>query len=360
MTYFEEILKKEYLTQEDLILMLQAEDNDYELLIKKAYALKRKQIGNKVYFRGLIELSNICSKNCFYCGIRKDNENVSRYSLTDEEVLECARYAYEHKWGSVVMQSGELSTDNFTNRVEKLIKGIKAIGNGALGITLSCGEQSEEVYKRWFDAGAHRYLLRIEASSKELYDKIHPQDENHSFHERIASLHRLKKCGFQTGTGVMIGLPFQTIEDLADDLLLMRELDIDMCGMGPYIEHEDTPLYTYRNALPIPEERLMLTFKMIACLRIIMPDINISSTTALQAIQANGREMGIRAGANIIMPNITPVKYHGNYDLYKGKPQIPEETDEYISNLETQIKNAGDKVCYNAWGDSKHFFNKNK
>ncbi|HOY39246.1 MAG: [FeFe] hydrogenase H-cluster radical SAM maturase HydE [Bacteroidales bacterium] len=360
MTYFEEILKKENHTQEDIILMLQAEGNDYELLLKRAYSLKRKHIGNKVFFRGLIELSNICSKNCMYCGIRKDNEKVDRYALTDEEVLSCARYAYEHKWGSIVIQSGELSTDNFTSRVEKLIREIKSIGKGALGITLSCGEQSDDVFKRWFEAGAHRYLLRIEASSKELYGKIHPQDENHSYQERIAALNRLKRIGYQTGTGVMIGLPFQTIEDLADDLMFMRELDIDMCGMGPYIEHEDTPLYSFRKAIPMLEDRLLLTFRMIACLRIIMPDINISSTTALQTIHPNGREMGLKAGANIIMPNITPVKYHGNYNLYKGKPQIPEETEDYIKSLEEQIKNAGDKVCYNAWGDSVHYLNKKK
>ncbi|HOE05265.1 MAG TPA: [FeFe] hydrogenase H-cluster radical SAM maturase HydE [Bacteroidales bacterium] len=356
MSYFEEVLTRSNHTHEDIVQMLQAEGDDYVRLLDFAYRTKQQHIGNKVYFRGLVELSNICDKNCLYCGIRKDNENVKRYVVTDDEVIGCAEYAYERNWGSVVIQSGELNTDNFVNRIESLLKKIKQIGNGALGITLSCGEQSEDVYKRWFDAGAHRYLLRIEASSPELYSKIHPNDELHRYKNRLAALERLKKAGYQTGTGVMIGLPFQSIEDLADDIVFMRDFDIDMCGMGPYIEHAETPLYQYRKALPPLSERLLLTFRMIATLRIVMKDVNIASTTALQTIDPRGRETGLKSGANIIMPNITPVKYHDDYNLYKGKPQIPFETDEYLKQLEQQINRAGDEIAYGSWGDPKHFF----
>lgn len=356
MTPFRSLLEKKVFNRNHIIEMLSATGENYELLLKKAYEVKQQYIGNKVYFRGLVELSNICSKNCYYCGIRHDNKKVKRYAVTDDEVIECARYAHNRQWGSLVLQSGELNTPAFTNRIEKLLREIKKIGNGALGVTLSCGEQTEEVFRRWFEAGVHRYLLRIESATPELYANIHPNDANHSYQNRIDTLKLLQKCGYQTGTGVMIGLPFQTIEHLADDLIFMRDFDIDMCGMGPYIEHEDTPLFAHRDKLPSLQQRLQLSFKMIACLRIIMKDINIASTTALQTIDPKGRENGLKAGSNIIMPNITPVKYHDNYHLYKGKPAIPEETDEYLKGLEKQINDAGDEIAYGVWGDPLHFF----
>jgi biotin synthase len=332
---------------------LQGEDR--KKLFAKANQIKQENCGNKVYFRGLIELSNVCHKNCYYCGIRQGNDKVTRYNLSDEEVIEAARFAYEERYGSIVIQSGELSNSIFTKRIEKLISEIKKLSQGKLGITLSLGEQSEETYKRWFDAGAHRYLLRIESSNRVLYSKLHPIDNNHDYDVRVNALHAIHKAGFQLGTGVMIGLPFQTMSDLADDIMFMRDMDIDMCGMGPYIEHTDTPLYKYKDQLQPLTERVDMTFKMIAVLRIIMKDINMAATTALQAIDPIGREKALQVGANIIMPNITPGQYRDEYKLYENKPCTDENPADCKTCLEARIKFAGAEIGFAEWGDSKHF-----
>jgi len=349
------ILKKESLNRDDLILLLSANPSETELIYQKAAEIKSKHIGNFTYFRGLIELSNVCTKNCYYCGIRKGNTKVQRYTVTDDEVLQVVRYALDRNWGSIVIQSGERQDAKFIDRIEGLLKKIQALSSKKVGVTLSLGEQKIETYDRWLEAGATRYLVRIETSNQDLFYKIHPKDKLHDFELRKQALKDLQKAGYMTGTGVMIGLPYQTMGDLADDLLFMKEYDIDMCGMGPYIEHEDTPLYRYSDILLPVNERFDLTLKMIAVLRILMKDVNIASATALQAINPDGREEGIRCGANVIMPNITPVKYHDAYNLYKGKPQIVDETDEYIRKLEEQINEAGDEVGYGELGDPLHF-----
>jgi len=257
------------------------------------------------------------------------------------------------------LQSGELESKTFTNRIERLIKEIKRVSDGKLGITLSVGEQSLETYKRWFDSGAHRYLLRIESSGKELYYKIHPNDAHHSYEKRQQALYDLKTAGYQVGTGVMIGLPWQTTEDLANDLIFMKEFDIDMCGMGPYIEHPDTPLIEHSDILKPLEERFYLALKMIAVLRIMMKDINIAAATALQAIDPMGREKAVKIGANVIMPNITPGLYRNDYKLYNNKPCISEEAEDCSNCLEARIAMTGNKIGYGEWGDSKHFKKKN-
>lgn len=352
----ESVLNKSILEKEDLVYLLSLSGDDEERLFEKAYEVKAKYVGRKTYFRGLIEFSNICGKNCYYCGIRGGNKNVHRYELTDDEVMKAVKYALDHNWGSVVMQAGERSDKQFTDRITRILKKIKAYSANPPGITLSLGEQSEEVFQDWFDAGAHRYLLRIESSTKSLYEKIHPNNAAHSFETRLENLKRLQRLNYQTGTGVMIGMPFQTLEHLADDLLFMRDFDIDMCGMGPYIEHSETPLYQYKDQLMPIEDRFRLALRMIAVLRIVMKDVNIASATALQAIHPQGREMALKAGANVIMPNLTPVKYHEDYHLYKNKPTVNEETDLYIQNLEKNIQDAGDVVGYGEWGDPKHYF----
>lgn len=349
------ILDKENFSRNDIVTLLQAEGEDLKALFRRSQAVRNEYCGNKVYLRGLIELSNICSKNCLYCGIRKDNRNVERYHLTDDEVLQAARFAFENNYGSVVIQTGELQAPANTHRIEHLCREIKKLSDGKLGITLSCGEQSEETYQRWFDAGAHRYLLRIEASNRELYKKLHPDDEDHRFDKRTECLSLLRKTGYQVGTGVMIGLPFQTYEHLADDLLFMKEQDIDMCGMGPYIEHQDTPLYQYRETLMPLEDRFRLTLKMLAILRIMMKDINMAATTALQAIDKIGREKAIQIGANILMPNITPGKYRDNYKLYENKPCTDESAEDCAGCIEGRIRLAGAEIGYDEWGDSKRF-----
>lgn len=354
------ILEKEALSEEDLIKLLKTEGDDREMLFLKSGQIRDKYSGKKVWLRGLIEFSNICSKNCLYCGIRKDNKNISRYNLSDEEILKAAEFAYAKGFGSIALQSGELENKTFTTRIEKLVKQIKDLSHGKLGITLSVGEQKKEVYKRWFDAGAHRYLLRMESTNPELYKKIHPENTCHDFKRRLECLESLRLIGYQTGTGVMIGLPFQTYDDLAGDLMFMKEFDIDMCGMGPYIEHADTPLISYTSDLPSLAERLDLSLKMIAILRLIMKDINIVASTALQSIDPEGREKAVRTGANIIMPNITPGKYRDNYRLYENKPCSDDSADDCLKKFEESMKAEGIGVIYREWGDPRHYFKRTR
>jgi len=350
-----EILNKETYTKQDLITLLQANREDAKPIFEKAYQVKKEFVGTKVYYRGLIEFSNICAKDCLYCGIRLSNKNTNRYDIGEADILGAARFAYENKYASIVLQSGERSDSVFVEKVDYLLREIKKLSFGQLGITISLGEQTEAVYKRWFESGAHRYLLRIEASNKSLYEKIHPKNDRHNFDDRINALQTLRKVGYQVGTGVMVGLPFQTYEDLADDLIFFRDFDIDMCGMGPFIEHAETPLYEFKDALQSQKDRLFDTYKMIAILRIMMKDINIAAATALQAIDPLGREKALKVGANIIMPNITPTVHRKNYQLYENKPCIDEGADDCTSCLEARIGLAGDEVGYGEWGDSKHF-----
>jgi biotin synthase len=350
-----DILQKGSFAKEDIIRLLKAEGDERTLLFKKSAEIKEKYIGNKVWFRGLIEFSNICGKDCLYCGIRKGNKNLNRYNLTDEEILAAAKFAYDNNYGSIALQSGEIESNFFTKRIDNLLHKIKDLSGGKLGITLSVGEQEPEVYKRWYDAGAHRYLLRMESTNKALYRKIHPDNSKHDFRRRLECLKSLQEIGYQTGTGVMIGLPFQTVDDLAGDLLFMQEFNIDMCGMGPYIEHADTPMIDYASTLLSLSDRFDLTLKMIAILRIMMKDINIVAATALQAIDPIGREKAVKIGANIIMPNITPGKYRDSYKLYENKPCTDDSAEDCQSCLEARVSLADSEVIYGEWGDSPHY-----
>jgi biotin synthase len=350
-----EILEKEDFTRSNIVKLLTAEGEDKLLIFKRSAQIKEQFIGNRVWFRGLIEFSNVCGKDCLYCGIRKGNRSLSRYSLTDEEILSAADFAFKNRYGSIALQSGEIESSVFSGRIENLLSRIKELSHGELGITLSVGEQSYETYKKWYDAGAHRYLLRIEATNPELYRKIHPDNDRHDFYKRLECLRSLQEIGYQTGTGVMIGLPFQTIDDLAGDLIFMREFDIDMCGMGPYIEHEDTPLASSSHDLLPLTDRFDLTLKMIAIVRIMMKDINIVAATALQAIDPMGREKAIRIGANIIMPNITPGRYRDSYKLYDNKPCTDDSAEDCKGCLEARVGLADAEIIYGEWGDSRHF-----
>ena len=339
----------------DLVQLLQSRGDDEKMLFDFSGKIKQENVGNTVYLRGLIELSNICEKDCYYCGIRKSNSNVHRYSISDDEVMEAIKYARENGYGSVAIQSGEIQSKAFTEKITRILQNTGKLTNGELGVTLSCGEQTEETYRQWFESGAHRYLLRIETSNRELYSKLHPNDHIHRFERRLEALEMLKKTGYQVGTGVMIGLPFQTVENLADDLLFMKQFDIDMCGMGPYIEHHETPLYAFKDSLIPLKERFNLSLKMVAILRILMPDINIAATTALQTIEKNGREQAIQIGANVLMPNITPRKYRDDYFLYENKPVSGQSEADDLKNLEKSLEAIGHQIGYGVQGNSKHF-----
>lgn len=343
------------LSKNELTDLLRSSGANERQLFARAAEIKRKFVGNKVYLRGLIELSNRCRKDCLYCGIRCSNKAVYRYSLSCETVMEAVRRAWQRGFGSVVFQSGEQTSDRFIREIEKMVRETKRISDGALAITLSCGEQHGDTYRRWFENGADRYLLRIETASEALYKKLHPQDGKHSFSQRMKALEQLDKIGYQVGTGVMIGLPFQTPEMLADDLLFMKRIDIDMCGMGPYLEHPDTPLYAFRDQLLPPERRFNLGLKMVALLRLLMPDINIAATTALQTLDPEGREKAIAVGANVLMPNITPPKERKAYLLYENKPLFAEDDEEELARWEQRLRAMGHEIGYHLPGNSAHY-----
>lgn len=342
-------------TIESITRLLLYEGSAARKLWEQAQQTRLKTIGPNVYYRGLIEYSNRCTKNCYYCGVRCANREIGRYTMKDEEVLEAARQAYEKKFGSLVIQSGERSDKAFVAKIADLLREIKKRFDGCLRVTLSLGEQTESTYRLWHECGAHRYLLRIEASNTGLYARLHPDDNLHGYNRRLEALALLKKTGYQTGTGVMIGLPFQKISDLAEDLLFIRDHDIDMVGMGPYIEHHATPLYKFRNQLLPAERRLELSVNMVALLRLMMPDINIAATTAMQTLHPSGREMALKAGANVMMPNLTPLKYREGYLLYENKPNLHEENEKSLESLRQSIENCGLHLALGEWGDSKHY-----
>ena len=354
--FIQQILHKPELSKADIVCLLNATGEDMELLFNHAARIKQQYIGNTVHLRALVELSNSCEKDCYYCGIRKSNSNVHRYSISENEVLEVIKYAYENGYGSVALQSGEIQSNAFTEKITRILQKTSKLTHRELGVTLSCGEQTEETYRKWMEAGANRYLLRIETSNPELYRKLHPNDDIHRFERRLEALEMLKKTGYQVGTGVMIGLPFQTVEDLADDLLFMKNFDIVMCGMGPYIEHHETPLFAYKDSLMPLKERFNLSLKMIAILRILMPDINIAATTALQTIEKNGREQAIQIGANVLMPNITPRKYRDDYFLYENKPVSNQSNEDDLKVLEKSLAEIGCRIGYGEQGNSRRFY----
>lgn len=339
----------------EIIRLLNCREEEERQLFAEAVRLRDSHISNNVHLRGLIEISNICRKDCLYCGIRKSNTAVERYTLSDKEILETARFADEYHYGSIVLQGGERTDTAFVQRIGKLLSEIKKRSQNRLGITLSLGEQTEDTYRYWFENGAHRYLLRIETSDQQLYRKLHPHNTLHAFDTRRACIESLKRCGYQTGSGIMIGLPFQTTEMLARDLLFLKSLDIDMVGMGPYLEHPETPLYALREQLVSPPERLRLGLRMVACLRLLMPDINIAATTALQAIDPLGREKALAAGANVLMPNITPALQRKNYTLYQNKPFSEEGAEEIMQKLVESVSRYGCRIAFREWGDSCHW-----
>lgn len=360
------------LDREGLAAAIACEDDAFEAALREeAYRVKVATVGPEVYLRGLIEISNICAKNCLYCGIRRDIQ-CQRYELSEEEALQTARIAASRRFGSVVIQGGERTDAAFIRKITRLLKAIKSIDTGEdppLGVTLSLGEQSLEVYEEWFDAGAHRYLLRIESSNPDLYRRIHPAD--HSYDRRLKALYDLKEIGYQAGTGAMIGMPFQTAEDMADDLLFYKKFDAPMVGMGPYNPHPETPLTLAGVPYPSAERRFTLGLKMIALLRLLMPDINIAAATALEVLDSRGREKGLLSGANVIMPNITPEEQMVKYNLYDRKTLLrdcpssvdPAKRDKHIcKNCVFPFCSMGGNLAgkrivvgYGKWGDSKHF-----
>lgn len=361
MTSFDNILEKTSHTKEELIRLLSARPGaETEQILYHALQKKASVVGRKVFLRGLIELSNICGKNCYYCGIRAANTKVERYTLDEKDVLNCAEFAWKNGFGSLVIQTGEQNGPKFAAFLEDLLLKIQQRTNAELSITLSCGEQPFEVYERWKAAGADRYLLRIETSNRDLYYKIHPNDKHHAYENRLNALKDLRDAGYQVGTGVMIGLPGQTLHDLAEDLLFFKSLDVDMVGMGPYIEHADTPLYNAAHELWPAAERFRIGLLMIAILRLNMPYINIAASTALETLDPMGRQKGLLAGANVVMPNLTPVANRKQYQLYNNKPNLDKDAALSTVSLNKVISAIGETICLFEAGNSQHYINRTK
>ncbi|PIE52628.1 [FeFe] hydrogenase H-cluster radical SAM maturase HydE [Candidatus Fermentibacteria bacterium] len=312
--------------------------------------------GRKVYYRGLVEFSNICALDCGYCGIRRSNTSVNRYTVSEDAIVDAARWCAGVRYGSMVLQSGERHDKNFISFVERLVRRIKketvsSVLPSGLGITLCVGEHTRETYERFREAGAHRYLLRIETTDEDLFRSIHPEEQ--TLESRLRSLEYLRAAGFQVGTGVMIGLPGQTPEMLANDLLFYREHDFDMFGMGPFIPHKDTPMGDAE--VLSDSERTHLGLMMIALTRLITKNTNVAATTALQALDPEGREKGLAFGANVLMPQLTPLEFRENYLLYENKPSVGRAREDSLQYLKERVEKAGRIVAEDQWGDSLHF-----
>lgn len=319
----------------DLIRIISSRNPEYdEFLFETADSIRRSIYGTDVYIRGLIEISNYCKNNCLYCGIRCKNKNVERYRLDENEILECCDEGYRLGFRTFVMQGGEDSffTDEMICRIVSAVK--KKYSDCA--VTLSIGEKSYESYKAFYEAGADRYLLRHETASAEHYKKLHPQ--NMSFENRMKCLENLKSIGFQTGAGFMVGSPYQTDESLADDLLFISRFKPHMVGIGPFIPHQDTPFKDF------PQGSLRDSLVMVALTRLLLPNALIPSTTALGTIDSNGRELGLKAGANVVMPNLSPVRFRKLYSLYDNKICTGEESAQCKVCLENRVRNAGYQI----------------
>ncbi|HOD55121.1 MAG TPA: [FeFe] hydrogenase H-cluster radical SAM maturase HydE [Candidatus Cloacimonadota bacterium] len=329
-----EIVNKAYSTgllEKNEIVALLSDSNINSYLYEKAGHKKNEILGNEVHLRALIEISNICKQNCLYCGVRRDNKAVQRYKLTNEEILNLARIAKKNNFYTVVLQGGEnevYTTDEFC----KILSEIKQMD---LAITLSIGEKTHDEYARLKEAGADRFLLRIETTDDVLYEKMDP---GMSFQNRIRCLRNLKHLGYETGSGSLIGLPGQSFESIADDILFFKEIDADMIGVGPFIAHPDTPLKDCANG------DLFLALKVMAIIRLLMPDINIPATTAMEALNSDGRIIALKSGANVLMLNFTDEFHRNMYDLYPGKQEVALSTRLNLKELNDQLNLHGMKV----------------
>lgn len=307
-----------------------------EHLYKLACDTRDKHYDNKVFLRGLIEISNYCKNDCYYCGIRCGNSNVDRYRLNKEDILECCEIGYKIGYKTFVLQGGEdLYFDD-----DKMCDIISSIKNKYpdCAITLSLGEKSYDTYKKYFLSGADRYLLRHETSSESHYSKLHPS--NLKLSNRKECLENLKKIGFQIGAGFMVGSPFQTDEDIVNDLLYLKKLNPHMVGIGPFIPHHDSIFKDYKSG------DLKKTLLILSLTRLLLPTALLPATTALASIDANGRNQGLLAGCNVIMPNLSPYELRGKYTLYDNKLSTGCEAYEYHKSLEDAINNLGLSVDY--------------
>ena len=328
------------LTKEEIIKLLEDEGNQ-DKLFARADEVRKKNVGDEVHLRALIEFSNICRNNCLYCGIRKGNGNGKRYRMSEDELIETARKACLMGFKTIVMQSGE---DMFfsASRMCKIIEQIKKFD---VALTLSIGEREYAEYKAFREAGADRYLMRIETTDKDLYHKLDP---NMSWQRRYECLLMIKELGYELGSGIMVGLPEQSTQSIANDLLFLKDIGVDMAGIGPFIAHPDTPLAQEKS------ENFYLSLRTMAIMRILLPDINIPATTAMESLHPRGRIMALQSGANVVMPNVTTKEYRHLYELYPNKPCVDDTPVHCKSCISMKITAIGRKIGTD-YGSHKKF-----
>ena len=314
-------------TKEKIIAILK-DNTQNEWLFSLADEIRKENVGDEVHLRGLIEFSNICKRTCKYCGLRCENKEIDRYRIQPDDIIKYSQKAVEMGYKTIVLQSGE---DEYYS-CDVMCEIIKGIKNLDVALTLSIGERSFDDYKAFKDAGADRYLLRIETTDKDLYKQMHPYMD---FDNRIRCLKDLKTLGYEVGTGCLVGLPNQTVESLADDILFFNEIGADMVGIGPFIPHPNTPLKDFKTG------DFTLALKVMALTRIIMKDINIPATTAMETLNPNGRIIALQSGANVVMPNVTTREYRAKYEIYPGKICVNEEPSQCRHCIEAKIKSIG-------------------
>ncbi|WP_291570737.1 [FeFe] hydrogenase H-cluster radical SAM maturase HydE [Clostridium sp. UBA4548] len=328
------------LIKEEIVSLLNSNEYDKELF-EAADRVRRKYVGDEVHLRGLIEFTNICKRNCLYCGLRAQNSNIKRYRLQPEEIVDLAKKAVGYGYKTLVLQGGE---DDYYN-VERMTYIIKEIKKLNVAMTLSLGEKTTEEYKAYKEAGADRYLLRIETTDKKLYEDMDP---GMSHEERIRCLEDLKALDFEVGTGCLVGLPNQTMESLAEDILFFKSINADMIGIGPFIPNEDTPLKGEKGG------DFTVSLKVMAITRLLLPDINIPATTAMESLNKQGRIIALQSGANVVMPNVTEGEYRKLYALYPGKICVNDTPGHCRSCITGKINGIGRRVSGEYGFRNKH------
>lgn len=317
-------------SRNDIIEILKNDSNN-DWLFSLADKTREEYVGDEVHLRGLIEFSNICKRQCKYCGLRCEDKFIDRYRISKENIISYAEHAVNMGYKTIVLQSGEDEYYN-TDLMCEIIAGIKKLG---VALTLSIGEKTYEEYKAFKEAGADRYLIRIETTDKTLYNQMHP---NMDFDNRVRCLKNLGRLGYEVGTGCLVGLPNQTIESLADDILFFKEINADMVGIGPFILHPHTPLKDSATG------SFTLALKVMALTRILLKDINIPATTAMETLNPNGRIIALQSGANVVMPNVTTTEYRAKYEIYPNKICINENPDKCKGCISAKIQSIGRSV----------------
>lgn len=345
----DKLAKTSELTAEEYLSLIENRNEYRDSITKAADKKRREYYGNKIFIRGLIEFSNICKNDCFYCGIRKSNKSANRYRLTPAQILDCCEKGYALGFRTFVLQGGE--DGHFTDEnLVPIVQGIKK-AHPDCAVTLSVGERSFESYKALRQAGADRYLLRHETATQSHYEKLHPKEM--SFDNRMRCLADLKSLGYQTGAGFMVGSPYQTNEDIVRDILFLKKLKPEMVGIGPFIPHKDTPFANFGAG------SAELTCFLLSVIRLTLPNVLLPATTALATVDPRGREMGIEAGANVLMPNLSPSAVTKDYTLYDNKVCTGDETAQEIEKMRLRMERIGYSIVTER-GDCKGIKDKEK